>query len=897
MKRLSASVLLFSLFLSACGGSSSTKITTPTTPVINESQKISLDIREISGIPLAIKATLSFAGVEVLDNQDLAITTLDIAPGTSVADVKTSSLNDAKDLKIMVKADGFVDMGTTVQLDENQKDYKTTIYLVPEKTGKVKEGIFTQVKDDLTDIASDGTTIRAMTLTLEESPTTPKLTVTIPEDTKLMDDDGNGVMAKSAVMVRFDPSEENVLDAYPGGLNVQADVGGVMEQVDFKSAGFASIVLKDDAGKKVKKFDKDISVAMQFKIGTTDGDGKVVEIDDIVPIWSYNEDKGTWVYEKDGTVKDLNITDNLYDVVYATNHLTYFNLDWKTDVCDAHIKLEDNANIIQNNVLKVVLKLKDYNINKSFIYRGDGFIDLKNIPDSKDWEIQFLNPITNELIDTERNTYTIGICGDRTITVDLPSTGNLPVTETKIGVNLYCGINKVQSADVLVFDSQQFLLEYGLAINEPFDFRTGDDGVLKIYDLPRSYYDQILNVNVFATDIDQELVTLALNNTSGPFPIKIGRDEEVNNIKLNLPQSYCDAGGFAESKINATLTCPSGNIPNTELQTIPFKGLVNAQVSGSDSSATEVTGFFENGEAKLRLLQNTEYSLTVSSLDALIGQNITNNNSSVITAGDDKTFDFILSNEYCSGAVENVTYTYESEGGTVIETPFINSVGSLDAKDYILPAQSTQLNYRTFSKSAFAPDLPEFEDTESEIYTVNGNDIRLEEEYGRTDFTIESDRIRIIDYETDDNDELQQTRDGAIGRLYNVGDQVYKTEVSGESSNTFNGVTSTYTSNFNFSCSIADKLSSFSQNVFSYSGEIIKLKCDMVGSISVASTGGSSGPETNTTQINQTQYIYSKKGVGEIATIDENCVPSGSVFGNNTPGCTVNDYDNRFLVE
>jgi hypothetical protein len=51
------------------------------------------------------------------------------------------------------------------------------------------------------------------------------------------------------------------------------------------------------------------------------------------------------------------------------------------------------------------------------------------------------------------------------------------------------------------------------------------------------------------------------------------------------------------------------------------------------------------------------------------------------------------------------------------------------------------------------------------------------------------------------------------------------------------------------------------------------------------------------TPINTTQYIYFEKGVGEIASTSENCVTSATPLGNNTAGCTVNQHDNRFLVE
>lgn len=901
MKRIS--ILIFSLLLAACGGDNKSKTpvvdSTPDTPAVSGSQEISINLSDLSGGPLLAKATLSFAGVEVFNSQGQAITTAEVTSDSPAITIKTTTLVEAEDLRILAKATGYVDMGATVQLESATTEYRSNILLVPEQTGKVKEGIYTQVTNNLTNIGSDGVTSAALNLTLNESATTPKLAVSIPEGTKLLDEDGNAVIASSAVMVRFDPSEENVLDAYPGGLNVQADVLGVMEQVDFKSAGFASIVLKDDAGKKVKNFDQDITVAMQFKIGTTDGSGRVVEVDDIVPVWSYNEDKGTWTYEKDGRVQDLNTADNLYDVVYTTNHLTYFNLDWKTDVCDAQITVEDNANVLQNNLLKVVLKLKDYNVEKSFTYKGDGFINLSRIPDSRDWELQFLDPITNEVIDTK--TSTSSICGDSTVAVDLPSIGNLPVTKTEVAVGLYCGTNEVKTADVYVYDKQGFFYNYGLAINEPFNFRTGSDGVLNVYDLPQTLYDRILEVDLYATDVDTDLVSLAMSNTSGPFTIKIGRDKEVNAIQLALPESYCNEGGFTESKISATLSCPSGLIPNTELQTMPFRGYVTAQVANSDDTTTNVSKTFVNGEALLQLIQNTDYELTLNHSDSVIAQNITNNDSNVvITAGNDQAFDFLLTGEYCAGdelEVEGETYTYTTDQGNVVETVHINSVGSIDLKDYVFPPQSGILNYRTFSTSAFSLGQPEQVGSESATVTVDGNNILLNDEDGdRTDFTIESDRIAITNYETEEGTE-QIIRNGAVGRLYNVGDTMYEMQTSGENVYTYGDITSTVVVDINYGCSVVEKLNSFSQKGFSYSGEIIRVKCDMEGSISSSTVGGSNGTETSAVPINATQYTYFEKGVGEIASIDEDCIPAGSAFADNTPGCTVNQYDYRFLIE
>lgn len=889
------------MFLSACGGGKSKDPVPPNPdPEPTGSQKISLDVRNISGLPIDKKVSLTFDGVALLNAQDATVTALDLETGETSIELHTASLIDAKDLKILVKAAGYVDTGVTLQLDKEQESYTSNIYLIPEKSGKVKDGIYTQIDENLTDIGTDGKVNKALTLTLQESATTPKIEVSIPKGTTLTAEDGTPVVPTSAIIVRFDPTQANVLDAYPGGLNVIADVSGTMEQVDFKSAGFASIMLKDSEGKKVKKFDKDITIAMQFKKGITNGEGVVVEVGDSVPIWSYNEDKGTWVYEEDGIVKDLNTSDNLYDVVYKTNHLTYFNLDWNSDVCDAHIELTDSGNVLQNNKLKVILKLKDYNVERSFFYSGDGFINLSRIPDSRNWEIEFYDLFTGEKIDSKVSN--LSICGDHTISVNKPSVGDIPVTKTEIEVNLSCpsgaAIPQLGAApfplDVYIMDRSNFLLEYGLAINEPLDFRTYDDGVLKIYDLPRTDFGKTLDVNVFPADKHRDIINLALLNTPGPFTITIGKDKDENSINLVLPDDYCNAGGVEESKIDATVSCPSGNIPNTQSQTLPFIGSVLATKS-TDNTRT-VFASMENGSVLIELLKGTEYTLALAHADQTIAQNITNNSEELITAGEDKTFSFLLSDAYCDGNVEDLTYTYIRDGLTITETPFINNTGSIDFKDYLSPNISTQLRYIEYSKSHFLPNQPESEAPQTNDVTVNGNQITYNEsDFDKTEFTIQEDRVKVVEYDKDDVDsDFTKERDSFYGRLYNPGGTLYKTSIVG--SNTLQNGTDSFTYDMNFQqlCVIEEKLNTFSQRIYSYTGDIIRVKCSTTGTWAVTNNTTS---ETTTHPINDSEVIYFKKGVGIIAEIENSCIPDGQFFADNTTGCTVNDYNHKFFVE
>jgi len=151
-----------------------------------------------------------------------------------------------------------------------------------------------------------------------------------------------------------------------------------------------------------------------------------------------------------------------------------------------------------------------------------------------------------------------------------------------------------------------------------------------------------------------------------------------------------------------------------------------------------------------------------------------------------------------------------------------------------------------------------------------------------------------VSFEKDDEDNLQKQVDGAIGRFFDVGDAVSKTEITGTVEYTFGVNSSSIVYDLEQNCLLDEVMTSFSQKGFSYSGDIIKLRCDFSGTM----TSSNSLEEGVTViSINETNFAYYEKGVGQIASIQDDCVPADSFFGNNTPGCEVNQYDYSFLNE
>lgn len=300
--------------------------------------RIRISVQDSSPNTLTVGAPvqLTLIGAEVVtsDGSSGHSVTLDGAQKSIEVFLKNAP-ETLQDLNVLASAEGYVDTGAAVILSADQTEYRLNLKLVKDEEGTIAPGI--HVKKQTVTNATGGIVAEPLVAENVAELGTPDLTVSIPAGTELRDEFGELVEATTLNIVRFDPYLPTAIDAYPGGLTVVAEVDGFEvegeaqegdQEIQFKTAGFAAINMSDDAGRKVKHFSQPVTVAMQFRIGTQDADGNVVQVGDRIPIWSYNEDTGKWRYEQEGLVQDLDGADFMYDVVYDIDHLTYFNLDW-----------------------------------------------------------------------------------------------------------------------------------------------------------------------------------------------------------------------------------------------------------------------------------------------------------------------------------------------------------------------------------------------------------------------------------------------------------------------------------------------------------------------------------------------------------------------------------------
>jgi len=332
------------LGLNGCGSSSSS---TPSTS--DQKSKITLRVSDAKAGFLKEDVDLKFSGLAVSDANGNVLTELTLLKDTpnKISLYIQTPPSQTKDLRIVADSEQYLATGTSLLVRPTQRNYDVSLKMVEEKIGKVTEGVYMNELDISQMVDATGKVTQE--IVLGSNPGADINTkIKIPVNTVLLDSDGNPIVNATLKVTGFDPSSPKALEAYPGGLNVMADATGfngtgtANQEINFKTAGFVAIEIAGDNDKRVKTFSQDVEVAMQFKVGTKNGDGIVVKVGDAVPIWSYSEDSGKWRYEEDTIVVPDNNNNSLLNVVYNITHLSYYNLDWHYGaVCSANINVLD----------------------------------------------------------------------------------------------------------------------------------------------------------------------------------------------------------------------------------------------------------------------------------------------------------------------------------------------------------------------------------------------------------------------------------------------------------------------------------------------------------------------------------------------------------------------------
>jgi hypothetical protein len=257
-------------------------------------------------------------------------TTTGIASFAITEDIVPTLANPVK-LLLVVEADGFITTSKPVTIQNTQRQ-SVTVNLV--EIDNLPEGVSGTTDDSGTANPITGTAASIVVETLPETPTDPTVQVEIDQNTVILDAGGEPLSGQlTTSVVYFDGESTESLESFPGGftVNVQDNPEGE-DEGSFVTAGFVAVDIQDENGNEAESFTQPVTIVMELADGQTDPDGNLVEVGDIIPIWSYDEETGEWTYEADGVVAGPNANGKLY-VEYQVTHLSYWNLDWFWNSC------------------------------------------------------------------------------------------------------------------------------------------------------------------------------------------------------------------------------------------------------------------------------------------------------------------------------------------------------------------------------------------------------------------------------------------------------------------------------------------------------------------------------------------------------------------------------------
>ncbi|PJZ71278.1 hypothetical protein CH373_01890 [Leptospira perolatii] len=93
-----------------------------------------------------------------------------------------------------------------------------------------------------------------------------------------------------------------------------------------------ALEIHDASGRSASHFSSNFQVSMQMPSGSINPlNGNALIVGDTIPVWSYNENSGEWKFESQGQI--VSESGGYLNISYASNHLSYYNLDWKTNTC------------------------------------------------------------------------------------------------------------------------------------------------------------------------------------------------------------------------------------------------------------------------------------------------------------------------------------------------------------------------------------------------------------------------------------------------------------------------------------------------------------------------------------------------------------------------------------
>jgi len=203
--------------------------------------------------------------------------------------------------------------------------------------------------------------------------------------------------------------------------------------------------------------------------------------------------------------------------------------------------------------------------------------------------------------------------------------------------------------------------------------------------------------------------------------------------------------------------------------------------------------------------------------------------------------------------------------------------GSIDLAKY-LPSESMTKTFSYVERDGDDVDNSHYD----EIIDVKGDTIITTRDENVVEKTVISDKnITIISFDDDEDDDYEDDYEDnfkeidSFYRYVDLGDTIFTKEKRYTKNNDLGKVTI----NLNSSCQLKSKESKFEKNDHIYKGDLLKIECISKGKVvfDIKQTlldAGVAQDLNGSHNIYDTSYIYFKRGIGEVAFIDDNCVPN-----------------------
>ena len=271
---------------------------------------------------------------------------LELVEGIVAIGLHPNAFVDDEPVKIdlLITADSYVDVRRSIYLSNKEEDAGIqSVDIAMVSKSNPPEGIsFNELSTELV----NGTLENEVALeVLPQEGQESQISVALPAGTQFIDREGN-VLNGSELKVDiglFDAEEEEAQEGFPGGFDSENIIGadGELAPGSFITAGFVSLDMSI-GGKEVKQFNQPIDVSMSVAENVTNPEtGVLIKAGDVIPVWSYDEQDGDWVYETEGTVIEGS---NGLELSYKTTHLSWWNFDfWSGRCCSTCGQIKFNA--------------------------------------------------------------------------------------------------------------------------------------------------------------------------------------------------------------------------------------------------------------------------------------------------------------------------------------------------------------------------------------------------------------------------------------------------------------------------------------------------------------------------------------------------------------------------